>query len=644
MEEYLILIDPPDGPAAESYPTTLFQRKGATLSPIVNGTLHLSAAEIAEAARVLPGASSEAEVARSGSMLYQKLQGALSRNLDSVVNGATAQIHLQLPLGDLHSVPWEAMVWQKPGFAGTTASWVSQSHQLCRVFEPDWSAEAPATRGPIRILLAIGASRDDTINAAGEVEEIRRSLQVVHRTIDVDEIWPASKEELYERIRKFQPHVLHFIGHATGVPAELDFNTWSWTATAVSGHVGKAILNNWVPCLVFLNACRTATLEGSCTPMAGAFLQGGAKAALAMQGDIAGEEAGRLAGSFYAYVGNGVTINDALLTARQALAQSNKYKQAAMPALVLRLAPAVALPLFPAMDHSYTMRASTCDLLPALSSFMNQVESRRRIYGALWPPAPPPKTFVLIRGETGFGKTVLSTWVLDLGLRLGHRVRYVSLAESRGAVDYRRILALIWGEGAARSNSPLRDPLDAPADQKLLASLTDTAIPVDVVYGSFRLSLIEAAKLRPLTIVLDDFDRRMDKGSFWYLWKNLFVPIGRGAVPNVNLVVALREEEIQEFDFEGPNGELKLRREELWVPCQQVSIPAVERDEFVEQLPRYLSFLHEDLRLAKYQSDIRAIVAIAGKHEAARVPISRFKERAREIVSLIAPDLAGKLA
>jgi hypothetical protein len=159
-------------------------------------------------------------------------------------------------------------------------------------------------------------------------------------------------------------------------------------------------------------------------------------------------------------------------------------------------------------------------MLPKLCAFVDQVRPRRELCTSLWPVTRAARRcpFIVLRGEEGFGKTILSAWLLDLTVHLGHIVRYVKVDQAKGGVDYVKVLELIWGSSGPGSGSPLLDGLPSPNLpkhydlQELLRSSKDPA-----VYGTFvqALNSITKEQERKLTLVLDDLNsKEIDPDSF----------------------------------------------------------------------------------------------------------------------------------
>ncbi|MDB5985146.1 MAG: hypothetical protein JWR16_199, partial [Nevskia sp.] len=365
-------------------------------------------------------------------------------------------------------------------------------------------------------------------------------------------------------------------------PSELTFTGWRWSAEEIAGDVGNFNLA-WEPRMVFLNACRTAAAPGINSSLADTFLPC-AQAVVAMQGDIRGSAAGALAGEFYKWLADSLPINEALSRARGIIAGAGEYRQAAFARLTMRCAPAAALPSFKPLPANYAARAGQCKLLPSLRTFVNQVEPRRRLCGGFWPvrEEDPLRRFVVLHGDPGNGKSLLSAWLLDLGLRHGHQVRYVKLEDESGGVSCVKALDLIWNAGSPTA-SPLTDPLPAlpQALAQALRSSNDIAL-----FAPFRQALCQVSTNRPVTIVFDQLQQKMDPGGFWALWEHLLIPVASGELPNVHFVLALSKEDWIHYRVE----EQLKNQPEFNVQRNQIQLQGLSSAEFVARFREYANY------------------------------------------------------
>jgi hypothetical protein len=256
------------------------------------------------------------------------------------------------------------------------------------------------------------------------------------------------------------------------------------------------------------------------------------------------------------------------------------------------------------------------------------------MYGNFWPirAADLQHRFVILLGDVGFGKTMLGAWMLDLSLRLGHRVRYVKVASEVGGVDYIKILQLIWGVNKPGLSSPLTDPLPVvnPDLEALLASSKDTS-----VYAVFRQALAETSKERPVTIVLDEFKNSMDTGSFWTLWENLFVPLAAPEFQHVHLVLALGDDEYSGYRID----DVLKARPELRIPRKDIRLERLDEKEFIERFLEYLYFRSKSFRDEEIRGTIIGMVKASVKNDKNPLTVARLEEKTIKVAGALELEL-----
>jgi hypothetical protein len=633
MGERIIHISARDG---AGYPAKLLELRddGSTVQ-IAKGSVDPVAAGLAGAVGMLAGPKPASQLPLAGSKLYEALYQALGEPLQSMLDGAQTTVLMDIEPAELQHIPWEILFWPQPIPGGVTLARVAEGHHLARVYEPDWRLPSTVPKGPLRILIVIGAAEEDAdVAAAEELEEIERSIHPVLPTIDFEVV--KNHTDLYPMIKHFRPHILHFIGHATANPSRLQFAEkppqpkWDWDAGTIFAHVGRATLDNWTPNIAFLNACRTGAVEGELGPVAGAFLAAGTRATVAMQGNIKGRAAGCLAGAFYRYLGIGASIDRALTVARSEVGLPFGNKEASYPALTLRCRPTAVLPRF-SKPQAYSARERNCPLLAKLKVFVNQTTPRREAHQNLWPQrtGEPRTNFILMRGRSGAGKTVLGTCLLELSANLGHTVRYVRVG--RGPVDYVKILDLIWGASDPRlaQISPLLEVLDLqPREQ--LRNLLDTSKDPTALYALFRQALSGLAKNQPVTIVLDEFNRKMDENSFWTMWEYLVGYLSQPELSNVNLILALSDDDADYYKLDG-----RLRDHiELTVPKHEVKLTEVDQADFLKLLDRYLSYRSPDFNPSR-RKKIRSLMEDEDLSKFRPLSIQKLEEQAFQLASAL---------
>src|ERR1700688_2872377 len=606
-----------------------------TTAKLASGEISSGAINLHDAADILVGNLPQAGRPAAGEALYQALLSALGDSLPRLLDGTESLLFLDIEPNELQKVPWEILTWPKVIAGGVVWARVAAAHHLVRVYRPDWSMESPPPSGPLRLLIVVGtAPENDDIEAAKEIAEIKRNIQLVQSTLDVE--ITEGYDDLYAAIKRCRPHVLHFIGHGSTVPPLLEFAerkllpAHAWKASQIATDVGRTALDEWRPGLAFLNACRTGRAAGDLGPLAGAFLEAGARATIAMQGDIRGEAAGCLAGVFYQSIAAGVYIEQALSKARAEVSRQYNDREASYPALTLRCRPDGVFPQFATRIDNYKARALSCPLLPTLRVFVDQVKPRRQLCERLWPfkTGEPRHNFILLHGESGFGKTVLSTWLLDLSANLGHLVRYVNVSRSAGGVDFVNIIELIWGidtNPPQANRSPLFDAL--ALEPEPLRRLLRTSKDPTLLYAALRQALSDLSKTQPITLVLDEFANKMDEGSFWVLWEHLFVRLAGSDLNNVTVVLVLSEDD---YDFYRIEATLD-QRWDLRVAKDDVPLAALPTEDF-------RNLLIEDLyyRSPRFHDSLQRIESIMRDAEF-QVPLSiaRLEEKAIELARLL---------
>jgi hypothetical protein len=417
--------------------------------------------------------------------------------------------------------------------------------------------------------------------------------------------------------------VLHFIGHggksATGFP-RLRFESaapWDWTSLDMSTDLN---IGGWSPTLVVLNACRSAqgAADLEVGSVATACLDAGVPAVLSMQGDIRGLTAGEISSRIYASLAAGSSLPAALIEARRAafqlsLGAGSNPREAAMPALTLRVAPASIFGPVVAPTPEVTAKLRRCLDFKVTSYFVNQEDRREKMIEALWPfrAKDQNRPLLLLRGAERTGKTALSCWLMDLCLRKGHRVRFVRINDGtpQNWLDVLRlvrgtqpniapILAPLplerfhlfhwqlraWLEGkepAVWNNQPVDDPMTAldpaTASPNLVREPATADEPLGGAFQTFRNTLVELARAQPLTLVLDDL-QGLDKANFWLLWDGLFQPVSNRELPGVQVALLLTERDFVETYQIEEGVQQSGRRLDNYATCQ---VPSLGPDEFV---------------------------------------------------------------
>jgi hypothetical protein len=242
--------------------------------------------------------------------------------------------------------------------------------------------------------------------------------------------------ELEDTIRKFEPHVLHFIGHSKagsgGQPAALLLHDGAqyvpWSTLQMVNFLDS------IPTLrlAYLNACRTqrpgpmTTLAAApAYSLADAFLRR-SLAVIAMQYDVRGPAAALCARTFYSQLAENSTVDQAICAARHELTNvfGAESPEPYLPALVIRARPEQILRLRPEPEQP-SKKDVEDNLSPLAAHFVNHTRARREVYDYLFGSPQDQRRAVLVLGQSGVGKSWLIKWTLYCMVLRGIRVQYI---------------------------------------------------------------------------------------------------------------------------------------------------------------------------------------------------------------------------
>lgn len=187
----------------------------------------------------------------------------------------------------------------------------------------------PPEVAPLRVLFLTAASKGD-LRVDEEIRRVKAAVQAAtHRDlVEIEHKPAATTEDLMDGLLRFQPHVVHFSGHAN--ETVLVFDTGSArrnpgqrvTAEAFAQALGSV---DQPPTLVMLNACKSeAQLKG---------LLASVPLAIGMSDSVHDTDAMTFAARFYSAVAEGQSVEGALGAAKAQLAL-NGLPDADLPVLV----------------------------------------------------------------------------------------------------------------------------------------------------------------------------------------------------------------------------------------------------------------------------------------------------------------------
>ncbi len=256
----------------------------------------------------------------------------------------------------LAGVVWEA--------ARSRDKWVALRPQtpVVRYVPAPRATPALAVRGPLRMLVLVGAGGEAglvNLDYHRERDQLNAALQPLVEAKSLELHWAegaVTRQALQDMLRRFQPHVLHYIGHGAYDPANREgylFLARPKPGGGVThyqlGTTDLALLLDGSPIrFAFLNACQTGqTISG----MAGALVRAVLPAALGMRTAVPDQAAAAFAGAFYRALVDGWSVDAAVVEGRRLLAMQHRTNTSAwaIPVLYMRSADGVLFDLAPAL-------------------------------------------------------------------------------------------------------------------------------------------------------------------------------------------------------------------------------------------------------------------------------------------------------
>lgn len=191
-----------------------------------------------------------------------------------------------------------------------------ETHARIDQTEERLTAQIEALRDPkqenLRILYATATPEGD-LRVSQEIRRVKNAVAAaLHRDlVDIEHAPDVTAEDLLNHLTSFQPHVIHFSGHANEDVLVFDNGT-------VEGGKGRAIpielfmravsAPDQKPSLVVLNACKSATNLD--------VLLAAVPIAIGMSESVGDADAITFATRFYRSIADGQSVESALATAR----------------------------------------------------------------------------------------------------------------------------------------------------------------------------------------------------------------------------------------------------------------------------------------------------------------------------------------
>jgi CHAT domain len=475
---------------------------------------------------------------------------------------------------ELSALPWELMM------SGDGTHLFLDKGNVCvrgRYLPPD-----TGYRAPMRLLVVVGNPHDHSLRAEDEVDAIWSALRGHPCEWHVEVMWGPTKAELIERFRRVRPHIFHFVGHsvisAYDPSPALEFRpkadevTWELTKGQIVDTLKDA-----APRLVFLNSCRSAAGGGgsaesikAVSGVAGAFSQLGTPAVLAMQADIDSGSAVAFARQVYYRLADGDPLDAAVYGARDYLSVHAEPLDWALPSLTVHGNPDSVVSMQLAMKQD-TVRQLIDDRYQLVRPLVDRTDEHLSVWGGIDCDEPPARA-VLVTGRRLVGKTTLVMSCLFTWALRGSRVAYVDLRwptpDEPVKLNWWDILRLIRdgldaclpdhaAEPVRRFNhdfaylSDGRDPPPLPPT----GARTDDGKPWNpaserepelrrAVFKAACRMLEEVAGAEPLLLAVDHLEQGLQHDVSDNLVPYLLIPIAKGEVSRVSVVVAGTDSEL----------------------------------------------------------------------------------------------------
>lgn len=242
----------------------------------------------------------------------------------AVERGETLRMVLRVNAPELAALPWESM------FDETANNYVCRREPLVRYVPVSASPPPLKVKPPLRILALIASPRGLAgLNVEKEKEDLARALaQPIERGSVVLQwlehtTWPALQDALLTD----SWHVIHFIGHGD---FDIERDEGLLALENEEGYIHRVTAESFVdllreaqpmPRLVVLNACESAT-SGTADMFSGtaiSLIRGGISAVTAMQFQISDQAAIAFCRGFYAAIGRGRGVDEAVRSGRVAI-------------------------------------------------------------------------------------------------------------------------------------------------------------------------------------------------------------------------------------------------------------------------------------------------------------------------------------
>ena len=414
---------------------------------------------------------------------------------------AVRRLPLELAIADtdLRGYPWE-LIWDQADRRHARVGGLIRRAATNATSPPrtsDW---------PFRVAIIIGtddakAGAGQQIGADQEIGALRRALINQGRSIDLLKVMTPSRETLKEVLGRYQPHILHFIGHGTyqlgdkrySLLIESAGGTWNWDTKSIVDDFTEA---DTIPRLVFLNCCRSAdgleTASQATVNLQDTFTNRlGVGAVVAMQADVRGDLATAFSTGFYGHALAGPAAANLKLPSIAAAVQNGRKALGndadvdwALPTLTLCRDVPSDTALFTRRQWPTEPPFLLCREFRDARVYADDSLPRRQMIHWVFPISATngrQPNVLIVRGEPASGKSRLLHWCME-SWATAARIRQLSVDLARGKNCLSWLIQMRAGsvdERAPAEERLLREPLDPAPFQKFYDEVSEAARLLD---------------------------------------------------------------------------------------------------------------------------------------------------------------------
>lgn len=583
-----------------------------------------------------------------GKGLFERLfvPGTPIRNAWDTLAPASRRLPLELTVDDpeLRRFPWE-LIWDASDRRHARAGGIVRRVRTKSGPPPQTS------EWPFRVLLIIGTDdartpADQRIGADQEIEALKRGLANYGRSVDLLRLTTPARAKLQEKLKTYQPHVVHFIGHGTyqlgdrrySLLIETAGGTWNWDTKSIVDDFEAAAC---VPRLVFLNCCRSAegveTASRATISLQDTFtntLRVGA--VVAMQADVRGDRAAAFSRAFYGQALAGPADAASKLPSVTTAAQEGRKALGADADVDWGL-PTLTLCSDIAIDAELNTRHAwpddpafrLCREFDEARIYADECDARREMIHWFYPVTTARQPNVLIvKGPPGSGKSRLLHWCMESWAANGGRMRQLRVDQARGKNCLKWLIRLRAGMLPTDEPDPerfLKAPLeltpflpfydavsraaglsDGPAkvdDPGQRVELIDSFqrevaddVPVEALYADFLKGL---QGIGPMVVTFDQLSTSAIAPELFTGFRDKFLlPIGTSPDSGVRVAVTVSENDYDKFGLKGLGEQaatvVTLRADHKPEELEALAVEAVRYNETVRVIAKFYLDLPPD--------------------------------------------------